>query len=234
MKIFLKNIRHYFLTVDTNSIKKYHMLEEFKEYSLTEVNPIIDIGKNKSGSTGFSKMIDLGLRNQDRLQPFQPFIMYEDDVSKYREDPEYIEIPDDADLCYIGLSKYSMIKDTSQVCSFYKNINEEIIQIYNMLSMHGIIVCSASGALAIQKAVLEAYQKDIIWDIFVAQIQLYYKVYALKQPLVFQDNNYNGWEQDTRFSIESNDDCPLPEDYINTTNDSIITCYKISSEEPFK
>ena len=229
MKIFLKNIKHYFLTVYTNSIKKYHLLEEFKEYDLIEVNPIINIGKNKSGATGFSKMIDLGLRNQDRLQSFQPFVIYEDDISKYREYPEYIEIPDDADLCYIGLSKYSMTKDSSQVCSFYKNIDENIIQIFNMLSTHGIIVCSASGALAIQKAVLEAYQKDIIWDIFIAQIQPYYKVYALKQPLVFQDSKYNGWEQDTRFSIKSNDNCPLPEDYINTTNDSIITCCKISN-----
>jgi hypothetical protein len=95
-----------------------------------------------------------------------------------------------------------------------------------MLATHGIIVCSASGALAIQKGVLEGYQKNIIWDIFVAQIQPYYNVYALKHPLVFQDKTYGGNEYYTRTAIESCEDSPLPKEYLNTTNDSIITCYK--------
>ena len=53
MKIYLKNISHYFLTVDTNGKRKHHMFEEFKDYDLTEVNPILNIGRNKSGATGF-------------------------------------------------------------------------------------------------------------------------------------------------------------------------------------
>ena len=225
MKIYLKEVKHYFLTVDTNGKRKHHMIEEFKEYNLTEVNPIINIGKNKSGATGFSKMIDIGLRNQNRTLPFQPFIMYEDDCSKYREFPEYIEVPDDADLLYIGLSKCSMNNRTDHIASYYKQISPGIIRIYNMLAMHGIMVCSASGALAIQKAVLEGYQKNIIWDIFVACIQPYYNVYALKNPLVYQDMKYGGAELETKISIISHTDSPLPNEYINTTNDSIITCY---------
>ena len=224
MKIYLKDIKHYFLTVDTNSIRKHHMREEFKEYDLTEVNPILNICKNKSGATGFSKMLDIGLRNQNRALPFQPFVMYEDDCSKYREFPEYIEVPDNADLLYIGLSRCSMNNISDHSANYYTHITPEIIRIYNMLAMHGIIVCSASGALAIQKAVLEGYTKNIIWDIFVAYIQPYYNVYALKNPLVFQDGKYGGSEPWTKFSITSQNDCILPNEYINTTNESIITC----------
>jgi hypothetical protein len=222
MRIYLKHIRHYFLTVDTNGARKHHMLEVFKDYNLFEVNPILDIGKCKSGATGFSKMIDLGLRNQDRSLPFQPFVLYEDDCSMYRPYPEYIEIPDDADLCYIGLSQCSM--DNQRCCykSFYKVINSDIIRIYNMLASHGIIVCSASGALAIQKAMLEAYYKNTVWDIFVSYIQPYYNVYALKSPLVFQDAKYGGAQSETWFSIKSDVDSLIPEHYINKTNDSII------------
>ena len=33
MKIYLKDIKHYFLTVDTNGSRKKHMMEEFKEYN---------------------------------------------------------------------------------------------------------------------------------------------------------------------------------------------------------
>jgi len=224
MKIFLKDIKHYFLTVDTNGIRKHHMMEEFKEYNLTEVNPILNISRNKSGATGFSKILDIGLRNQNRTLPFQPFVMYEDDSSKYREFPEYIEVPDDTDLLYIGLSKGSMNDTNDQVGCYYKHINNDIIRIYNMLAMHGIIVCSASGALAIQKSLLEDYYKNMPWDISLAYIQFYYNVYALKDPLVYQDGKYGGCEGSTKFSITSSLDSPLPTEYINTTNDSIITC----------
>jgi len=226
MNIYLKNIKHYFLTVDTNGERKKHMIETFKEYNLIEVNPILNIGKNKSGATGFCKMIDIALKNQDRTKPFQPFIMYEDDCSKYREFPEYIEVPEDADLLYIGLSKCGIINNKDCLQLYYKNINNNIIKIYNMLAMHGIMVCSLSGALAVQKAVLEGYYKNIIWDIFVASIQPYYNVYALKNPLVYQDAIYKGNEKATKFSIKNNFDQLIPTNNVNTKNDSIITSYK--------
>jgi hypothetical protein len=112
---------------------------------------------------------------------------------------------------------------------YFTHIDNDVVRIYNMLAMHGIIICSASGALAIQKAVLEGYERKIIWDIFVAQIQPYYNVYALKQPLVFQDKKYNSGsaeEEATRFSITLIGDNPLPDIFKNTTNVSIITCCK--------
>jgi len=201
-------------------------MEEFKEYNPIEVNPIIGISKFKSGASGFSRMIDLGLRNQDRGLPFQPFVMYEDDSSKFREFPEYLDLPDDADMCYIGLSSASMDDHTCHSMSYYKNINTDIIRIYNMLATHGIIVCSAAGAVAIQKAMLEAYNKDIVWDVFLSYIQPYYNVYALKIPLVFQDSKYGGDEQVTRITKVTDSDSIIPSNYINTTNDSIILCYK--------
>lgn len=226
MKIFLKNIKHYFLTVDTNGSRKHHMINEFKDYDLTEVNPVLGVIREQSGATGFSRMIDLALREQDRTKSFSPFVMYEDDCSKYRDYPDYIEIPDNADICYIGLSECSMNNKEWHNASYYTHIDNDVVRIYNMLAMHGIIVCSASGALAIQKAVLEGYERKITWDVFVAQIQPYYNVYALKQPLVFQDEKYGGHEKQTRFSITSMRDNPLPDIFKNTTNVSIITCCK--------
>jgi len=230
MKILLKNIKHYFLTVNTHGERKKHMIDEFKEYDLVEVNPVLGIKREISGVTGFSRMIDLGLRNQDRTKPFSPFIMYEDDCSKYREYPEYIEIPDDADLCYIGLSKCSTCNYGYgwHYASYYKHIDNDVIQIYNMLSTHGIMVCSASGALALQKALLDGcHQKKEAWDTCIAQLQYYYNVYALRKPLVYQDAKYGGIEDATKFSIESQQDSPVPKEYINTTNFSVITCYPL-------
>tara|TARA_R110000868_G_scaffold131790_11_gene342072 strand:- start:446 stop:1129 length:684 start_codon:yes stop_codon:yes gene_type:complete len=224
MKIILKNINHYFLTTGKNDKRKNHILDEFKEYNLIEVNPVLDIGKNKSGSTGFSRIIDIALRKQDRTKPFTPFIIYEDDCSKYRDFPADIDIPDDTDFIYLGLSKCSMNAYTNHQRLYYQHYNADIVRVFNMLSTHGMLICSALGAVAIQKAITESYHKNLCWDIPISQLQWHYNVYAFKQPLVYQDSLYGGCESETRFAIEKNTDSPIPESYINLTNYSNITC----------
>jgi len=224
MKLYLKQLRHYFLTVDTNGARKQHMLQEFAEYNLTEVNPILDIEKFKSGASGFCRMLDLALRNQDRNALFQPFVLYEDDCSKYREFPDVIEVPDDTDLFYVGLSKCSLNNTTHQFYNYYTHVNNDVVRVVNMLATHGMIVCSALGALAIQKAVLESFYKNVPWDIFLAYSQPYYKVYAFKEPLVYQDSKYGGAEFETKFSIISDTDSPIPIEYIYKKSDSVMTC----------
>ena len=79
MKINFEKIKIYYLTYN-NEERKKHLLEEFKEYDLTEVNPLPNLGKLRSGAIGYSKMLDLGVRRQIRGEPFQPFILIEDDV----------------------------------------------------------------------------------------------------------------------------------------------------------
>ena len=225
MLINLKNIKYYFLTCN-NELRKNHMINEFKDYDITEVNPAMEIiGKHKSAPTGFSRILDLASKNQDRTKPFQPFCMFEDDIKKYREFPETIEIPDDSDIFYIGLSKCG-INDKewcNTVC--YKNINNDIIKLENMLSLHGIIICSTAGLLAVQRCMLEGYYTDIVWDIFTAQIQPYYNVYALKKPLVYQYGPVGGQESATKFELNVNSDLEINPNWINKTNVSVITHY---------
>ena len=160
--------------------------------------------------------------------PFQPFVLIEDDSSKYRDFPEFIEIPDNTDILYIGLSKcgtsrYISPDKTWQNKVYMKEINDDIVRIYNMLSTHGIIICSASGALAIQKAMMEAYFSDKIWDLYTSYIQPYYNVYALKIPLVYQDKTLGGAEVETKIRIEDMKSEMLPDDHHHPCV-SVITC----------
>lgn len=95
-----------------------------------------------------------------------------------------------------------------------------------MLSLHGIIICPARGLLAIQKCMLEGYFTDIIWDIFTAQIQPYYNVYALKKPLVYQDKTIGGQEEPTKIEYpEQLKEKLIDDSWINKTNVSVITCF---------
>jgi len=223
--------KFYFLTCN-NELRRQHFLNEFSNLNITEVNPIVDIEKHKSGVTGFSRILDLGIKNQDPSKPFQPFGIFEDDVTKYRDFPEYVEIPDNADLLYLGLSSYGMSDFSHCHDVFFKNITPDVIRIYNMLSLHGIMVCSIRGALALQKALIEAFHTGFIWDIYIAQLQPYYNVYALRVPLVYQSAELGGQEAPTRIQFGDNDRPDIPDYWINRTNASIITIEGIPSKLP--
>ena len=201
------------------------MLNEFANYNLTEVNPIADIGKCKSGASGFSKILDLACQKQHRNIPFQPFVIFEDDVKKHREFPLNIDIPDDTDILYIGLSRCGMNNRTAKNDVRFINVNEDVIRIYNMLSLHGIIICSVRGLLMIQKCMLEGYYKNTIWDIYTAQIQPYLNVYALKNPLVYQYEKIGGVEEHTKLTYINMENREMPSAWINKTNDSIVTSH---------
>ncbi len=222
MKINLNTIKFYYLTCN-NKIRKEHLLKEFNTYNLTEVNPFLNLSKKQSGATGYSRMLDLGIRNQDNTKPFQPFVLIEDDVKKYREFPNELEIPGECDILYIGLS-YWGIKNKNKgekgiVC--YENINQDIIKIYNMLSTHGMIICSSAGALALQKCLIEDCFKDRGYDISLAQIQPYYNIYALKKPLVYQYQAIGGKELSTKLEYNTEDKKINPK-WINRNNLSVI------------
>ena len=240
MKLILKNLKYYYLTVPkNNNIRKKHILEEFNELNLNEVNPILASYFNhdkllsksqkqrKSGITGWLKILDLA--SQEIGEKFQPFVIFEDDVKKYRKFPDFIDIPDNCDLFYIGLSQYGMTNKkagvNNSVC--YNDVcnYNDIIRIFNMLSTHGIIICSLRGMLTLQKCILEDFYKGQGWDISLCHIQHYLNVYALKEPLVYQYGKIGGVEVHTKINFEKLKKKSLPNNWKNITNLSIITLY---------
>lgn len=241
MKIILNNLNYYFLTVlKDNNERKKHILEEFKELNLKEVNPIpcsyFEYNKNlskhqkksKSGITGWLKILDLV--SEEMGGHFQPFVIFEDDVKKYRKFPDFIEIPDNCDLFYIGLSQWGMTDAkngvNNSVCYNDIEYNNDIIRILNMLSTHGIIICSLRGMLTLQKCLLEDFYKNQGWDRSICYIQPYLNVYALKEPLVYQYSKLGGEELYTKINFQKLKKKPLPEKWKNKTNLSIITMYE--------
>lgn len=224
MKVELTSCKYYFLTCN-NEIRREHFLNEFKGLDVTEVHPVTDIDRIPSGITGFSRMLDLASFQQSRDKPFQPFVLMEDDIKKYRDFPDFVDIPDDADILYIGLSSYGMSDYSHCYDVFYKNVDSNIVRVFNMLSLHGLMICSIRGLLAFQKALFEAYFKNEPWDIAITRFQPYMNVYALRVPLVFQSSELGGQEVPTKIEFQSLDRANIPDYWINTTNVTLLTCH---------
>ena len=205
MIINTNDIKFYYLTKTEDSENSRHVEFILKDYKLKKILPYeIGISKQKSGSIGHARMIEAGLRGQNNSEPFQPFVILEDDISFYREMPEKIDIPNDADLLYLGLSQLAMNSGEASDNIAAREIDENTYQIFNMLSGHSIMVCSALGAAAYQKAMIDGFYQDKIWDVFAAEMQMNYNVYALKKPIFIQDLKFNGREAATNFELDNN------------------------------
>jgi len=230
MKIDLNNIKYYFLTC--NNLRKENIKKEFNNYHLIEINPIMGISKFHSGITGFLRIINKSIKDQKEKNVFEPFIILEDDVKKYRDFPSNLEIPNECDILYIGLSKWGITTNSNQGVENsvkYTNINNDIIRIYNMLSTHGMLICSIQGLFILQQCLMEDYLYDRHYDLSICQIQPYYNIYALKIPLVYQaiyiDENQKiqniVHEKTTKIEYTEKGDI-IPNTWINKKNLSVL------------
>ena len=219
MRIQLSEIPIFCLTCESEGgSKREHITTEWSRENVAGsfVYPMMGIAKNKSGASGFFRMIERGLQSQIPGQSFRPFLMIEDDISFLDyETAKKIEIPDDADILYAGLSNCSMNSYCFHYANYYEPVEgfPEIVRVKHMLATHGILVCSALGAAAIQRTMLEVFLSDKPWDIPLAFLQPYYRVYALRQPWVYQDAAYGGAEACTNISFEG-DGRPLPDEWV--------------------
>lgn len=148
------------------------------------------------GAKGFIKII------QDRLEQdvFEPFILLEDDVSESAWYSPVIDIPDhipaSMDALYLGVcdaSAHPSLNTYQKGVSFHpldNNIN--IVKIENMLSMHAVLVNSKRWALLIMRAMVATITTGIIWDQYIARQMPFYNVYALRNPILFQDPKLGG------------------------------------------
>lgn len=221
MRISLADLPIYCLTCeDEGGRRRQHIAEEWSRLKLQGafVKPIMGIHKNKSGATGFLRMIERGLRAQIPQRPFQPFLMTEDDVTFSNIQEEYaVDIPDDADVLYVGLSTCSMNAHQFHYANYYEPVDgfPHVIRIQHMLSTHGVMVCSALGASALQRTMVEVYFVGMAWDIPMAYLQPHYRVYALRNPWVYQDAAYGGVEHCTRIVLQDGGTHLLPKEYKN-------------------
>lgn len=143
-------------------------------------------------------------------KPFRPFLLLEDDVVDERQVSTLIEMPDDADAFYLGISTAGVDVNPSPEAPYIHKLNGtyaslprddeniDFLQVYNMLSAHAVIIASERFARNWLICVTECLSRQIPFDIFVALTHAYFNVYALKRPLFYQSAELGGQERHTR------------------------------------
>lgn len=118
-----------------------------------------------------------------------PFIVLEDDCALNNQVSE-LGVPDDIDFVYLGISACGYYNGNISGV-LYKQVTNEIVKVYNMLSTHAMLYLSDNYANMVKDvAYYCGYKSNQHFDKSIAEMAKYYEVYALSNPMFYQDN-YN-------------------------------------------
>ena len=125
-----------------------------------------------------------------------PFVLFEDDCVLFDQNTiTEIEIPDNADALYLGISSWGRMNGHNGFYLQYDEFEEQsnLLRIYNMLGGHSIIYLTEDYRKMCEKVSYHAgYVIKDYQDIGFAEIQKFFNVYSLNNPMFYQTSNALG------------------------------------------
>ena len=116
-----------------------------------------------------------------------PFIILEDDCALNKEFVNEIEVPENVDGLYLGISHWGRYMNHSGPHVHATKVNDDLVRIYNMLATHAIGYFSKEYVeICSRVAYHHGYEIENHVDIGFAEIQKLYNVYCLDEPLFRQ------------------------------------------------
>ena len=188
MKINLSGVQTFYINMDKDVARNKDMIQlgknlEIKNY--TRISGTEIVGHPKAGcATSHLEILST---------ISEPTVILEDDcvISK---GSMIIDVPDDADAVYLGLSNWGYLDSISKPGNFSytsHNIFKNVYKINGMLATHAILYISSEYTEMAKRIAQWSANNDQHIDQGLALIQKYFNVYALKQPVFYQHSNTN-------------------------------------------
>lgn len=182
MRLNLRDIPVYYINLDEDDEKRKMTETMLKSNGFKYVERLPAIKHEAGRIIGCARSHYEILRKQK-----PPFIILEDDCTLNREFLNEIEIPDDADALYLGISHWGRYLNHSGPYVHTTKVNEEIVRIYNMLATHAILYLSNSYVDICKRISYHCgYEIENHLDIGFAEVHKFYNIYCLDEPLFRQ------------------------------------------------
>tara|TARA_Y100001937_G_C7121114_1_gene332645 strand:+ start:1169 stop:1768 length:600 start_codon:yes stop_codon:yes gene_type:complete len=120
--------------------------------------------------------------------PDKPFIIFEDDVTERRCFTTEINVPDDYDAIYLGISAWGRMNGESGPHIVAESVDDNVYRIGNMLAAHAILY-NVNYAKTCYELVKEARDTGEYHDVAYANNMGNFNVYCLKNPIVYQTSS---------------------------------------------
>ena len=182
MKISLIDIPVFYINLDEQEEKRKATETLLKQLGFKYVQRFSAIKHEAGRIIGCARSHYEILRTQK-----PPFIILEDDCTLNKEFVNNLEIPDNADALYLGISHWGRYLNHSGPYVHTTKVNEDIVRVYNMLATHAILYLTESYVDICKRVAYHfGYEVENHLDIGFAEIHKLYNVYALNEPLFRQ------------------------------------------------
>lgn len=185
MKIDIRNVPSYYINLESDIDKKISVESLLQYLGFENVNRVQGIKAERGCEKSHHKVLS------DKTVP-TPCIVFEDDLLFTGNEDFVIEVPDDADAVYLGLSEWGRFLDfLGPGWVHYDKVDDKIVRIYNGLSAHAILYINPFYKEMVSKvAHYHGYENPSPFDVGIAELQKYFNVYAIDSP-IFKQSNYN-------------------------------------------
>lgn len=206
MIIDITKVPTFYINLDDAEDKKRNtekLLKKLKFENVERFPAVLDesknIGCNISHMNVLQKIVD---------ENIYPSLVLEDDVG-IKSMRRQIEVPDDADAIYVGISKFGYLPQVNLSKSWSRqvlrasDIDKEYHRTHNMLSSHAILRLNRDYDIACinqMQKVIDNPEKYVTNDVAVAMIHPKYNIYALNDPIFYQDDIRT--EKFTKFELK--------------------------------
>ena len=153
------------------------------------------LGKDKTEGCAMSHQAIL-----NEIEVDGPFIVFEDDIEINDSFNPIIDVPEDADAVYLGLSAFALNNNKTDQDLIVEQVDDSTYRIYNMLAAHAILYMKKDYYKFISKAINAMLQANRNQDNARADTMKYFNVYALNHPLFYQGGKHR---RATRFDLST-------------------------------
>lgn len=191
MIVDITKLQTYYINLEEKQDRRKKIENLLQKNGFTNVNRF---DAKKSGKRVGCSMSHSALLQEIVKNNSYPCLVLEDDLEVYNF-RKNIEIPDDADAMYLGFSSYGWNHNQDE--PFPKSLkvtelNDDYHRVYNMLARHAIIHFNPEYDLACIDAMNNFIQYPDIHkagDVSISRFHPQYKVYALNEPIFYQDDH---------------------------------------------
>ena len=195
MRLDFSNIKTLVLNCKDDSSRRQHISTQLSKCEIA-----FEIVEGIRCQPGFIGCALSHLKAISHLALEPPFMIIEDDCSVTQDYQQVLDVPDRADLVYLGVSKWGMIPGSSKgvynttVATRYNNT---FLQVHNMLSAHAIIYLSERVLAATRTCIIKYVLDSLPHDIGLARLQREFIALTPNRPFFYQDANYGGQQKGT-------------------------------------
>jgi hypothetical protein len=215
MLLNIKDITVYIISPGTNNYrsKLLTVLERVIDEGFKSVvffKSVPDPNKTASLTNTVLEIFKRELNNDN------PFIILEDDCAFFTK-YDQVEIPDNTDMLYLGVSLWSYPYSTDTLYSMYRpdivfnsietveSYNNTLVKIKGMTGGHAILYISRDFIRTfIEKMTdISKYIVDLPHDLLFSTLHPSFNIFGLKKPMFYQDATLGGQEDITKLTFDT-------------------------------